>query len=173
MATAIGVPWLISAYSVAWPGRRRPCRTPQWTAGRGRAPKRPGAAAPGNDRRGWPADRRVQRVGPEPTPGRVAPFIAASGADVAVLIELRPPLAARLADDPLWPYLPAPREDELGKVYVRRDAEARDCASRTRPPRCCCRTTSAAVRTRAPTCTGPADRRRSWPPTCRRRSARR
>ncbi|MEO8082468.1 MAG: endonuclease/exonuclease/phosphatase family protein [Ardenticatenales bacterium] len=126
---AIGVPWLISAYSVArlW--------APPLAARSAAVLAEPNAADDAPDPGPGSIATDGLRIvvfnvwGVNPTPERIAPYLAASDADVAVLIELRPPLAARLAADPGWPFdaiTTAPRDDFFGVgVYVRRDAASR------------------------------------------------
>lgn len=123
LALALGGPWLVSAASVArcWlpPVVPRPASK---------------AAAPRPAPRSV-ADAGVLRIatfnvwGVNPTPHRIAPYLDACGADIAVLIELRPPLAALLADPVAWSFAPvatAPRDDFYGVgIYVRRDAASR------------------------------------------------
>lgn len=123
LALALGVPWLVSAASVAR------CWLP---------PVVPRPASKAGVPRPTPrsvADAGVLRIatfnvwGINPTPHRIAPYLDACGADIAVLIELRPPLAALLADPVAWSFAPvatAPRDDFYGVgIYVRRDAASR------------------------------------------------
>ena len=67
--------------------------------------------------------------GVNPTPRRIAPYLEAHGVDIAVIVELQPPLAKRLADSAVWgfePVVTAPRDDFYGiGIYARRDAAAR------------------------------------------------
>ncbi len=70
--------------------------------------------------------------GVNPTPRRIAPYLEGCGADIAVIVELRPRLAERFADAAVWAFEPvvtAHRDDFHGiGIYVRRDAAARGIA---------------------------------------------
>lgn len=138
LAVALGVPWLVSAASVARcfmpPTAVRTAPQPPADADAG-ADGDPDAHGAGDAVGDADADADVLRIatfnvwGVNPTPHRIAPYLDACGADIAVVIELRSPLAALLADPTAWSFAPvatAPRDDFYGVgIYVRRDAAAR------------------------------------------------
>ncbi len=117
-ALALGGPWLVSAATVA----------ASWRPDGGGATTSTGAAPePGADLcltvfNVWGLNRSPERIGP---------YLEATGDDLVVVVELRPPLVARLASE-LPSYAAAalaPRDDFYGVgLYVRRDAARRGVA---------------------------------------------